>query len=296
MAGFLIPGAVGQTPWLGDPDDGTQALARLPAPTDPRPCTARGLTGPGASVLSAGDQGAGVRQLQAALARHELAGDLAQDGNFGPQTAAAVRRFQISRALVADGVVGPQTWQALSGAGPSGATVQHLAGAAAAHAFSSSSFPEARGVQVPWMDVARAEMGQSERSGGRVANPRIVTYHASTRRRASSDEVPWCSSFVNWVFAQVGIRGTGGAAAQSWQEWGERCEPCYGAVMLLYNAGAAGSRLSATGHHVAFWVKDDAQALVLLGGNQGDQVRVSAFARSDWAVLGCRWPVGVPRP
>ena len=71
-------------------------------------------------------------------------------------------------------------------------------------------------MKTPWIDIAKGEMHQAEIPGP-MANPRIVEYHATTSLKATFDEVPWCSAFVNWVMEQAGIKGTGSAKARSWQ-------------------------------------------------------------------------------
>ena len=72
----------------------------------------------------------------------------------------------------------------------------------------------------PWMMIAEAELGITEFPGAKHNN-RILEYHATTGLSADDDETPWCSSFVNWNFQQLGMRapaarrrdpGSGGAA------------------------------------------------------------------------------------
>lgn len=70
-----------------------------------------GARSPAAGMLRMGSKGAGVRELQALLAR---AGQvLVIDGDFGPSTRDALKRFQLERGLVVDGVAGPATMKAL---------------------------------------------------------------------------------------------------------------------------------------------------------------------------------------
>jgi len=80
--------------------------------------------------------------------------------------------------------------------------------------------------------VALDEVGTKEIPGFED-NPKIVAYHRTTLLKASDDETPWCSSFVNWCFAQVGITGTRSAAAKSWLKWGKKIDhPVPGAVAI----------------------------------------------------------------
>ena len=52
-----------------------------------------------------------------------------------------------------------------------------------------------------WLEIALKEVGVSEIKGGE--NKRILEYHASTTLKAKEDEIPWCSSFVNWCMVQA---------------------------------------------------------------------------------------------
>lgn len=51
-------------------------------------------------------------------------------------------------------------------------------------------------------------------------NPRIVEYNDQTNLVGYDDKVSWCSSFINWCLACVGVRGTRSALARSWLDWG----------------------------------------------------------------------------
>jgi len=64
------------------------------------------------------------------------------------------------------------------------------------------------------LEIARAEIGTKEMQG-KTANPRILEYHQTTKLKALSDEVAWCSAFVNWVLKQAGIEGTDSSLARS---------------------------------------------------------------------------------
>ena len=127
-------------------------------------------------------------------------------------------------------------------------------------------------------EYAKAELGQKEIKG-LENNPRIVEYHQTTSLRATTDEVSWCSSFVNWCHKQAGIAGTDSAAARSWLRWGKAVEPVEGCV-VVFKRGAPPSG------HVGFMVKRDGTHVWVLGGNQSDQVKISVYKAAD--VLGYR--------
>jgi uncharacterized protein (TIGR02594 family) len=82
---------------------------------------------------------------------------------------------------------------------------------------------------------------------------------------------------------QAGIVGTGSAAARSWLNWGKTLDsPRNGCVAVLRRGN------NPNNGHVAFYVGDGNSNIRLLGGNQGDQVKVSAFPKT--MLLSYRWP------
>jgi uncharacterized protein (TIGR02594 family) len=133
----------------------------------------------------------------------------------------------------------------------------------------------------PWMTVAICELGVKEYPGN-GENPRIVEYLQSTNLSApdsARDETPWCSAFANWCVEQSGYAGTDSAWARSWLNWGETIDkPRRGCVVVLQRDVNKG--------HVGFYLAATTGGIKLLGGNQGNQVCVSTFKKSD--VLGYR--------
>ena len=124
----------------------------------------------------------------------------------------------------------------------------------------------------PWLEVALKEEGTAEYPGP-PDNPRIVEYLKTTNigfPYNENDETPWCSAFPNWCFEQVGIEGTGSAAASSWRDWGEELE--YGeegCVVVMTRPG---------GNHVGFYMNENDYGVLVLGGNQGDRVSRAWFS------------------
>jgi uncharacterized protein (TIGR02594 family) len=149
----------------------------------------------------------------------------------------------------------------------------------------------------PWLQVAEGELGVHEIPGPK-SESRIIEYHATTTLMATSDEVPWCSSFMNWAMSQVKIRGTGSAAARSWLRWGVRLGvPAFGCVAVLSRDGNQPAQLTrdelTTGRylpgHVGPWIGDvNSTTIRLIGGNQGDAVSIANFPKSR--LLGYFWP------
>ena len=314
MTVFRMPALLGALTNQPTPGAGTQARAPSGAP---RLCGSSRSAVPSVSttrrprVLRMGATGADVALLQQLLNRRlNLTTPLAHDGDFGPVTLRALRSFQARSGLLSDGIAGLATWLALQSSGVALRDVDTGDGAGATSpvqpkqpvsAGTGTSEPSAKATTAtgkpaeaakrssPWMRIARAELGTKEVAGSRH-NPRILEYHASTTLHAQSDEIAWCSSFVNWVLRQAGYRGTDSAAAASWIHWGVTGPMEEGAILVIRNARAANSSLTSSGNHVGFLVQETDSHYILLGGNQSDQVKESRFRKAAWTLRGCRWP------
>lgn len=135
--------------------------------------------------------------------------------------------------------------------------------------------------------MAVSQLGIKEEEGPK-ANPQIVEYAKHTELQATSDEVPWCSAFANWVVDEAGFQGTRSAAARSWLKWGVRLEEAIiGCIVVLDRQDSSNPNAA----HVAFCTKPDlGDGLIrCIGGNQSDQVKVSTYKSNR--VLGYRSPV-----
>ena len=217
--------------------------------------------------MSRGDN---IKALQALLnSTLQPPPQLDLDGRMGPKTRAALARYHSAKQSIGGGNVG-----GLIKANP--APAPDLL----AHSPESDT----------WMTIAEGELGVSEVKGT-SHNKRIIEYHATTTYLAKSDEVAWCSSFVNWVMKGAGYIPTRSAAAKSWLNWGVSTEPRHGAITVVKLKGSTGdpSNGSPSGFHVAFLVGSSATHIKLLGGNQGNMVKISPHRRSSYEIW-YRWP------
>jgi uncharacterized protein (TIGR02594 family) len=135
-----------------------------------------------------------------------------------------------------------------------------------------------------WFAIAMREMETGvDEVAGPEHNPRIVEYHQSTSLKATDDETPWCSSFVNWCMEQAGEDKTNSAMALSWLKWGEElAEPRKGCVAVFSRGNIP------TAGHVGFYVDEINERILLLGGNQSNQININSYPKSS--LLGYRWP------
>jgi uncharacterized protein (TIGR02594 family) len=137
--------------------------------------------------------------------------------------------------------------------------------------------------QAPWLRIARGELGVRNFPAG-SSNPRVTEYHGGTHIAGYDDKANWCSSFVDWTLARVGLRGTGSALARSWLAWGEPLdEPRRGCIAVLWREDPQSWK-----GHVGFFIREEGDDVVLLGGNQLEAVREHRYPREQ--VLAWRWP------
>lgn len=110
---------------------------------------------------------------------------------------------------------------------------------------------------------------------GEADHPLIRFWHSLCTIGETSDEVAWCSSYVNGVCWQERKARSKSAAARSWLDVGitvERSAAIPGDIVIL----SRGSSLTAG--HVGFFAGwDEPDKVRILGGNQGDTVSIANF-------------------
>ena len=138
-----------------------------------------------------------------------------------------------------------------------------------------------------WLVEARKNIGVQETKGG-IHTPEVLKYWKDIRRGGiKDDETPWCAAFVGAMLERSGVKSTRFESAKSYLDWGQLLAlPVVGCIVIFTREG---------GGHVGFVVGRDAKGnLLVLGGNQGDEVNIKAFPVSR--VTGYRWPIDRPIP
>ncbi|MEQ8477017.1 TIGR02594 family protein [Fulvivirga sp.] len=135
------------------------------------------------------------------------------------------------------------------------------------------------------LQIAAAELGQQEISGS-ANNQRIVDYATESGIIGiSNDEVPWCSTFINWVAFKAGLSRTNKPNARSWLSVGQNVDsaPEPGDIVIFWR-----EKIDSWKGHVSIFLgfSKDQLRVYCLGGNQGNQVSVSAYPTET--VLGFR--------
>ena len=190
------------------------------------------------------------------------------DGIVGPLTESAIVRFKLSKGLRARPYVGPITYAALMEKKP--------------------VVPRRKDEPV-WIRRARQEIGVREIKGPKH-NARVLWYWIKAHLPwFKTDEIPWCAGFVGAMLESCGLKSTRSGMARSYLNWGKKIpKPVLGAIVVFWR----GSRNGKSGH-VGFVAGIDQRGNILvLGGNQSDEVNISPFDTDR--VLEYRWPVGVP--
>lgn len=137
--------------------------------------------------------------------------------------------------------------------------------------------PKARANNV--VEVAASMIGLNEKTS-RVVLSQFI--RATTGISIDPRVTPWCAAFANAVLGAAGIEGTGKLNARSFLNFGTATDnPQVGDIVVL----ARGSDPSKG--HVGFFQGYDANGNILvLGGNQGNSVKVSSYSKEN--VLGFR--------
>jgi len=123
---------------------------------------------------------------------------------------------------------------------------------------------------------------------GRHDNPEILKYFDDLGYDGSKlkDETSWCSAFVNWVCKEAGLEYNNKLNARSHLDYGNTViNPELGDKVIFWRE----SKDSWKGH-VGFYIREDSKYIFVLGGNQSNQVKVSAYLKSR--VLGYRRMTG----
>jgi len=111
---------------------------------------------------------------------------------------------------------------------------------------------------------------------GPPANPQILEFlKATTYPDTTSDEVPWCSAFLVFLFGHCGIETSANAAALSWMNFSEPTDdPHMGDVVIFAWPAAA-----PVNYHVGLFVRETDNLVYILAGNQNDEVDICAWRK-----------------
>lgn len=128
--------------------------------------------------------------------------------------------------------------------------------------------------------------------GGQVDNPQIMAMLKLDNKWPSEDEIPWCSAFANYIAWLIRLPRSKSLRARSWLNVGkgislDDAEPGYDIVILKRGTGdQPGPEVIKAPGHVGFYAGRSGDFIEVLGGNQGDTVKISRYPKSR--LLGVR--------
>lgn len=140
-----------------------------------------------------------------------------------------------------------------------------------------------------WLTVAMSYRGIREIPGPQH-HPKILEWWRRIKRGGiKDDETPWCAAFVGGCLEEAGLRSSRFESARSYLSWGIPLrEPVPGCIVVFERVG---------GGHVGFATARAADGrLMILGGNQSNQVSIAPFEAHRVVKGGYRWPEAVPVP
>lgn len=143
--------------------------------------------------------------------------------------------------------------------------------------------------------LALRYLGQRELPG-RLSNPHILSMLGVDGREATRDDIPWCSSYVDFICWLLELPRAKSRRARKWLRVGRPVElkdaVCGWDVVILSRGGGEqpGPDVINAPGHVGFFFDSyrllGAHDVQLLGGNQADSVSVKSYPISR--VLGVR--------
>lgn len=131
-------------------------------------------------------------------------------------------------------------------------------------------------------EIALGEYGITAVVGSK-SNPEAMKYFKKVGHSwVKDDDTAWCAAFTGYCLETAGFKSTKLLNARSYLDWGVPTKkPKLGDIVVLWRV----SKDSVYGH-VGFYVKETPDQVYILGGNQNNQVNISAFPKTR--VLGYR--------
>lgn len=145
-------------------------------------------------------------------------------------------------------------------------------------------------MQAYWLKSALSVLGIHELPG-QETHPLILHWWKQIKAPFTDDETAWCAAFVGGILEDCKIQSSRSAAARSYEKWGIKLSDiCEGAIVVFWR----GTPNSGQGH-VGFVIgKDSVGNIMVIGGNQGNEVSIKSFSTDR--VLSYHWPKDITLP
>jgi len=125
------------------------------------------------------------------------------------------------------------------------------------------------------VQIAASQLGVKEITGPEH-NPQIIEYAQYTGINGiTNDEIPWCSTFVNWCAKKAGLKYSGKATARSWVHIGTGVnDPIPGDIVVFWR-----EHIHSWKGHVGIFMGFNATGtkVFCLGGNQNNEVNIREY-------------------
>ncbi|MDR2204867.1 MAG: hypothetical protein LBE36_01735 [Flavobacteriaceae bacterium] len=125
------------------------------------------------------------------------------------------------------------------------------------------------------IDEAKLYGGKKEST----IDERIKKYHKEGGGAEAGSGTAWCSSFVCWCIEQKGYKSPHSAGSRFFltSKNSEKCEVFYGAVAIFSDCDSSGKNIQDSGHATFVFGHLSGDLYAVLGGNQGDMLKVSQY-------------------
>ena len=125
------------------------------------------------------------------------------------------------------------------------------------------------------IEIALSQYGVSEIAGVKD-NPVILNYFKEIGETwVKTEDTAWCSAFINWVCLKAGVERSKKLNARSWLDVGEIIlEPQLGDIVIFSRGDPKGWQ-----GHVALFIRELDGFIWVLGGNQGNMVKISPYSK-----------------
>jgi len=119
--------------------------------------------------------------------------------------------------------------------------------------------------------------GLKEIAGEKHNETILGFFEAVGHKWVQNDELAWCAAFVGSCLKAAGYKHTGSLSARSYLKIGRRTEqPHIGDLVILWRV----KKESIYGH-VGFFIRERNGFIYILGGNQSNRVKISAYPQSQ---------------
>ncbi len=123
-----------------------------------------------------------------------------------------------------------------------------------------------------------------EIQGPEKNSPEIVNFFKEIGHSwVKNDELAWCAAFANAMLLRADFPDTGKLNARSFLDLGERINnplPLGSSEDFVDMAVLWRVNPNSVYGHIGFYIKERGDLIYLIGGNQSNQVKISAYPRS----------------